>query len=95
MTGEVLSEVWIPLPFLSFSLITMTSSPLDVLRGGLVPAGLVPLTICSPITGGHGTETGAWPDRGAGSWSSMDGWSSPGQMAEDGTIFTDVMANFA
>lgn len=88
MTGEALS-------FLSFSLITMTSSPLDVLQGGLVLAGLVPLTICSPITGGHGTETGAWLDRGAGSWSRMEGWSSPGQMAEDGIMVTDVITNLS
>lgn len=73
MTGEVQSDaVWIPLPFFSFSLITMTSSPLDLLRGGPVLVGLVPLMSCSPITGGHGTETGAWLEREP-SWSSIDG----------------------
>lgn len=74
MTGELPSAEteWIPLLFLSLSLITMTSSPLDLLREGLVRAGLLPLMSSSPITGGHGTETGAWLDREP-SGSSIDG----------------------
>lgn len=78
--------------FCSFSLMTMTSSPLDLLRGDLVPAGLLLLlwTSCSPLTGKHGSVTWLWFDREP-SWSSSDGCSSPGQMLGHGIMFTAMM----
>lgn len=78
--------------FLSFSLMTMTSSPLDLLRRGLVLAGLLLLlwTSCSPLTSKHGSETGPWLARDA-SWSSSDGCSSPGQMVGHGIMFPAML----
>lgn len=94
MTGEVLSAGgdWIPLLFFSFSLMTMTSSPLDLLRAGRVLTGLLLLLWMSgsPLTDGHGTEMGAWLDRES-SWSNSDGCSSPGQMAGAGIMFTAML----
>lgn len=66
--------------FFSFSLMTMTRSPLDRLRGGLV------LMSCSSPT---------WTESEAGSrvirepsWSNRDGCSSPGHMVGHGITFT-------
>lgn len=79
-------------PFFSFSLMTMTSSPLDLLRAGLVPAGLL-LQLwmsSSPLTGRHSSETGAWLDREP-SWSRSDGCSSTGQRPGAGIMFTAML----
>lgn len=77
--------------FFSFSLMTMTSSPLDLLRGGLALAGLLLWMSCSPLAADrHGSEMGAWLDREA-SWSSN--CSSPGQMAGHGIMFTAMLTS--
>lgn len=64
--------------FFSFSLMTMTRSPLDLLRGGLM------LTSCSSPAR---TESGSGLIREP-SWSSSDGCSSPGHMVGQGITFT-------
>ncbi len=76
--------------FFSFSLMTMTSSPLDLLQGGLVLASLLLWMSCSLLTCRHGSEMGAWLEREA-SWSSSDGCSSPDQMAGHGIMFTAML----
>ena len=75
--------------FFRFSLMTMTSSPLDLLREGLEQAGLL-LWSSSPTTGGHGTVMAAWLDREP-SWSRNEGCSSPGQMLGHCIMFTAML----
>lgn len=67
--------------FLNFSLMTMTKSPLDLLRGGLV------LMSCSSLTWLHGVEASSGAFRGA-SWSSS--CSSPGHAVGHGITFTSM-----
>ncbi|TNN64130.1 hypothetical protein EYF80_025628 [Liparis tanakae] len=62
----------------------MTSSSLDLLRGGgRVQTG-------SPPAAGHGSETAAWLDRES-SCSSSDGCSSSDQTASSGSVFTAML----
>lgn len=70
--------------FCSFSLMTMTRSPLDLLQGGLV------LMSCSSLTWTGGAEATSWAITEP-SWSSRDGCSSPGHTAGHGVTFTAMM----